>query len=195
MKDIDLKNIYSISLKLFTIIKEEYNIYLSEEKKKILDELDIFKFYKEIKGKKYPFIQFIDDKCYLNSSYDINYIEYLPFICLAVLCGNLNPLKIGLIEEELMILKDKYALTYTNKHEKESEVANIVNKTILNDIPYKVIFLDSDTEIVSYLVEEKGSKIAILYSEISKKMKNKKKNEDYSDVLDYLYEYLSSKIR
>ena len=191
---IELNNIYSTSLKLFTIIKEEYNIFLTDEQKIKIENIDIFHFYKIIKDKDLPPFYYLKDMYYLNSYYNIDFIDYLPFICLSYLCNNLNPLKIGLIELELKQLKDKYALKYKNYHEKETEVADIVSKKILNNIPYKVIFLDNDSDIVSYLVEEKGSKIGLLYAKISKQMKEIK-NNDYKDVIDNLYEYVSSKIR
>ncbi len=198
MNEIDLNTIYSTSLRLFTILKEEYSLYLSEEKRSFLETIDVFHFYKIIKEKELPPIQYIGETYYLNSYYQIDFMNYLPFICLSTLCGSLNPLKIGLMEEELKLLKEKYALKYVNHHEKETEVADVVSKTLLEGIPNKVIFLDTDSDIVSYLVEEKGSKVALFYFELSKKMKKIKNNhqlEDYSEVLDSLYEFVSSKIR
>lgn len=192
--DIDLNNIYSISLKLFTIIKEDYDIYLTEDKKKFLENLDIFHFYKVINDKDLPMIDYIGGYYYINTYYKFDLEDYLPFICLSTLCGNLNPLKIGLIELELQELKEKYALKYKCLHDKEMEVSNIFSKAFLDNIPYKIIFLDTDTEIVSYLIEEKGSKIGLLYAKISKEMKENK-NDDYKDTIDSLYEYVSSKVR
>ena len=192
--EIELNNIYSTSLKIFTIIKEEYSLYLSEEQKKKIEDIDIFHFYKVVNDKDLLPIVYIGEICYLNSFYKIDFIDYLPFICLSFLCGNLNPLKIGLIELELEKLKDKYSLKYKNYHEKEHEVADIVSKTILNNLPYKIIFLDNDADIISYLIEEKGSKIGLLYANISKQMKEIN-NHDYKEVIDNLYEYVSSKIR
>ena len=42
MKKTDLNNVFSVSLRLFTIIKEEYYNYLSNDKKEFLDKLDVF---------------------------------------------------------------------------------------------------------------------------------------------------------
>lgn len=190
----ELNNIYSTSLKLFTILKEEYSDYLTEDKKKFLNNLDIFHFYKMINDKDLPIINYIGEYCYLNSYYKVDFQDYLPFICLSTLCGNLNPLKIGLIELELKELKEKYALKYNNLHEKETEVASILSQAFLNNIPYKIIFLDTDTEIVSYLIEEKGSKVGLLYAKTSKEMKEKRQ-DDYQEIIDSLYDYVSNKIR
>lgn len=80
-------------------------------------------------------------------------------------------------------------------------------KNIIN-----IIFLDTDSEIVNYLVEEKGSKVAIFYHEISELMKSKYRgfldkkwnlNDyiafyntiDYQDVLDLIYHFISEKVR
>ncbi len=94
---IELNDLYSISLRIFTILREEFSLYLSEDKKEKLENIDIFHFYKIINDKNMPLFSFFGDICYLNSYYNID-LDYLPFICLSYLCGNLNPLKIGLIE-------------------------------------------------------------------------------------------------
>ena len=120
--EIELNNIYSTSLKLFTIIKEEYNVFLTDEQKIKIENIDIFHFYKIIKDKDLPPIYYLKDMYYLNSYYNMDFIDYLPFICLSYLCNNLNPLKIGLIELELKQLKDKYAL---------QSVINMIDKSIL----------------------------------------------------------------
>lgn len=197
----NLSSICSLSLEIFTIIKKEYSIYLSEEKQKFLNKLDINNFYKIINNSYLPPIYFIGDKYYLNDYYNLDNINTLvPFLCLAALINNLNPLKIGLIEEEILNLKDKYNINCNTYFSNELEIAEIVSKTILSDIPFKVIFKDSDTDIVSYLVEEKGSNIGITYYNVSKKMKEIKKNYfdknvDYSIVKDYLYDFISNRIR
>ena len=204
MNDIDLSNIYSLTLKIFTILKNEYSIYLSNDKIKFLDNIDVFKFYKIINNNSLPPIYYLGEQYYLNNYYDLSKIEELiPFLCLSSLVNNLNPLKVGLIEEELEYLKDKYEINILMYHKNEKEVASIISKSILSDIPFKVIFKESDVDIVNYLREEKGSKIGLFYYEISKKMKDKYKSDnyyidnsvDYSEIIDNIYDFVSSKIR
>ncbi len=200
-----LSSICSLSLEVFTILKKEYNIYLSKEKEDFLDKLDINNFYKIINNAYLPPICFIGDKYYLNNYYNLDNIEGLvPFLCLASLVNNLNPLKIGLIEEELLYLKDKYNLNINVYFNEELEVANIVSKKLLLDIPFKVIFKDSDIDIVNYLVEESNSIIGLVYYNVSKKMKDIRKNRDlfsvnsdinYEEVKNYLYDFIGSKVR
>ena len=192
MKKADLNNLYSISLRLFTILKEEYYNYLSSDKKKFLDELDIFHLFKVVKNKQLPIFSNIGETIILNEHYKVNFVEYLPFICLSCLCGNLNPLKIGLIEKELKELNEKYALGYRTINEKELDVANVVSKSFLEDIPFPIIFIESDIETFSYLSEELGSKIALLYKKISDSMKE---SNDYSKTMDLIYDYLSNKVK
>ncbi len=207
MNNIDFTNIYSLSLQMFSIIKEEYNLYLNNEKRKFLEELNIFKFYKEVNDKTLPPIYYLGDTYYINSFYDMNnLINYIPFLCLASLCGSINPLKTGLIEIELDYLKEKYAIKYNTINIKEKEVAELVLKSLLTDVPYKIIFLENDLDILAYLQEEKGSRVGLFYSKISKEMKEKKINNykkynyyyeqlDYSKQLDSLFDFLSSKLR
>lgn len=84
-------------------------------------------------------------------------------------------------------------------------------ESILKDLPFNIIFLDNDTEIFYYLSEEKGIKIAKMYYEVSCLMKEKYKKLtgnfslkdflsfydalDYSDVLDFVYDFINMKIR
>ena len=67
-----LKEICRLSLDIFTIIKEEYSIYLSPEKGKFLANLNIDNFYKIINKASLPEIFFMGDKYYLNSYYNFN---------------------------------------------------------------------------------------------------------------------------
>ena len=205
MKNIDLTNIYSLSLKMFTILKEEYSRYLSNDKLNFLENLDIFNFYKIVDNKNIPPIYYMGDKYYINSNFDLTKLEKIvPFLCLSSLCSNLNPLKIGMIEEELLYLKDKYKLNITTYFYKELEVSKLISKTILLDVPFKIIFKESDSDIVNYLTVECGSPIGICYLNTSKKMKEIKNNlnyfveddnVDYSIVIDYIYDFISYKIR
>ena len=205
MKSLDLTNIYSLSLKIMTILKEEYKVYLSEDKLKFLNNLDVFKFYKNVDEKNMPLFYYFGNKYYINCNIDINYFEQLvPFLCLSSLCSNLNPLKIGLIEEELLYLKDKYQLNIKTNFKKELEVSSIVSQSILKDVPFKVIFKETDSDIVNYLIEECGGKIGMCYLDVSKKMKMIRKNNyylfenddvDYSEVLDFLYSFISNKTK
>lgn len=195
MKEADLNNVFSISLRLFTILKEEYNNYLSEDRKKFLEELDIFHFYKFVNSKDLPVFVNIGDTILLNKYYKVNFIEYLPLICMSSLCGNINPLKLGLIEKELNYLNEKYALGYKTINDKELDVATVVSKSLLDDISFPIIFIENDIDIFDYLAEEKGSKLAFLYKEISDSMKNNYNSKDYSQALDLIYDYLSNKVK
>lgn len=200
-----ISSICSLSLEVFTILKKEYEVYLSEEKKDFLNKLNIDNFYKVINNTYLPPIYFIGDKYYLNSYYNLDNIELLvPFLCLSSLVTNLNPLKIGLIEKELLDLKDKYDLNIKTYFKEELEIADIVSKTLLVDIPFKVIFKESDVDIVNYLVEDASSDIGLTYYNISKKMKDIRKNTDYfsinstinyEEVKDYLYDFIGNKVR
>ena len=203
--DNKLSNIYNLSLEVFKILKDEYSIYLSKEKKEFLENLNINNFYKVVNNSYLPSIFYIGDKYYLNSYYNLDNLESLiPFLCLASLTSNLNPLKIGLIEEELLYLKDKYNLDIDTYFKEELEIAKLVSKSVLLDVPFKIIFKESDIDIVNYLVEEKGSNDGLIYYNISKKMKEirekddyftKEKNFDYEEVKDYLYDYIGSKVK
>ncbi|MBR3660958.1 MAG: hypothetical protein IKN63_03530 [Bacilli bacterium] len=200
-----LKEICRLSLDIFTIIKEEYSIYLSPEKGKFLANLNIDNFYKIINKASLPEIFFMGDKYYLNSYYNFNNIEKLiPFLCLSSLITNLNPLKIGLIEVELSYLKNKYNLDIDTYFVKELEVANLVNEAMLINVPYKVIFKESDSDIFSYLTEELGSNYAICYNNVSLAMKKiwgnrnyfkEHKEIDYLEVIDYIYTFIINKVK
>ena len=205
MDENKLSEIYDLSTKIFDILKKEYEIYLSSSKKEFLSNLDISKFYKVINKRNMPSIFYIGDTYYLNTYYNLdNILSIVPFLCLSSLVTNLNPLKIGLIEEELLSLKDKYNLDIAINYPRELEVAKIVSSGILNDIPFKIIFKDSDTEIVNYLQEEINSSCAFCYYNVSKQMKkirvgsnyfNKEDDIDYSLVIDYLYDFIGHKVK
>ena len=108
----------------------------------------------------------------------------------------------GFIECELLYLKDKYNLDIETIFSNELEIANVLSKGLLEDIPDKIIFKDSDIEIVNYLNNEYGIKVGMLYYDLSsnmKKLKNKSdyydinKIIDYSSILDNLYGFISNK--
>ena len=200
-----LENICRLSLDIFTIIRNEYSIYLSSEKKDFLDKLDVNNFYKIVNDASLPIVFFMGDKYYLNAYYNLDNIEKLvPFLCLASLVTNLNPLKLGLIEVELLYLKNKYDLDINTYFVNEFEVADLINEAILINVPSKVIFKENDSDIFSYLTEELGSNYALCYYNVSSSMKKIRGNEnyfsdfkerDYSEIIDYLYQFISNKVR
>ena len=199
------KNICELSINFFRILTDEYGIYLSDKKKEFLDKIDIFKFYKVINDSSLPNIFFLGGTCYLNSYYDLNNIESLiPFLCFSSIISNLNPLKIGLIEEEILYLNDKYNLDIKTNFNNELEVARIVSRSLLNNVPFKVVFKESDSDIVNYLQEESQSDTAICYYNVSRQMKNMRKVDDYfnsskeidySNICDYLYDFIGRKLK
>ena len=237
MKDIDLSSMISRAQVVFDIIKNEYKVFLSSEKLDLIENLDYSKFFKLMeKDNNYP-IYLSGDTYYLNPNLD-SIIEDIPnnsnnlysmylrnnkqdkiyydliiFMCLSLLCGELNPLKIGLIEYEIRKINqvNNLDVSLVNNY-KELEIASIVREKLLDDIPYNIIFLDSDIEIFNYLTEEKGITVAKHYYEISKLMQEKFKgfdknkftlkgfldyynNVNYDDVLDIIYDFINTKIR
>jgi len=200
-----LENIYELSDQLFKIIKDEYKLFFNKEQIIFLDNLDIKNLYKIINNKKLPRIFYLDNKYYLNDYYNLENIEKLvPFMCFSFLIKNINPLKIGLIEEEIKYLKDKYELDIENIFSSELEVAELLSQGLLNDLPFKVVFKDSDLDIINYLTEESGSKFGLFYASISKEMKKIKKEKDYfnfddkvdySNITDIIYDFISKKVR
>lgn len=199
--DNQLSSMCSLSLEMFTVIKQEYSIYLDDERIKFIDELDINNFYKFIDDETLPQFFYLGNAYYINKHYNLNIIEYVPFLCLSSLCPNLNPLKIGLIEEELEYLNEKYNLNIRTLFNKELEVGKIITSSILSNVPYKVIFKESDVDIVNYLNEECGSKTGLFYFQISKMMKDLRKNNNFNDdinyqeIIDLIYDFISAKVR
>ena len=218
MKDIDLSSMISRAQVVFDIIKNEYKVFLSSEKLDLIENLDYSKFFKLMeKDNNYP-IYLSGDTYYLNPNLDSIiedkiYYDLIIFMCLSLLCGELNPLKIGLIEYEIRKINqvNNLDVSLVNNY-KELEIASIVREKLLDDIPYNIIFLDSDIEIFNYLTEEKGITVAKHYYEISKLMQEKFKGFDknkftlkgfldyynkinYDDVLDIIYDFINTKIR
>lgn len=237
MKDIDLSSMISLTQEVFEIFKKDYMVFLSREKKDLLLNLDFSHFYKVLEKNDFPFIYFFGDTYYLNLDLDnqkqslnsdlsnlyTNYLrinnindifqDLVLFMCFSLFCGEMNPLKLGLIEFEIRKIHSKYGIRTSNiNNYKELEVGEVLLDGLLKDVPFNIIFLDTDSEIVNYLVEEKGSKVAIFYHEISELMKSKYRgfldkkwnlNDyiafyntiDYQDVLDLIYHFISEKVR
>ena len=146
---------------------------------------------------------------------DINtiYNNLVISLVLSLFCGELNPLKIGLMELEVRNISNKYNISVSNVNNyKELSVASLVKEKILNDLPFNIIFLDSDIEIFHYLTIEKGVEVAKLYHKISEMMKSKYKtiknkkfslkkyiefydSINYDDVMDLIYAFINMKIR
>ena len=235
MNDNILSSMISRAKVVFDIIEKEYKVFLSRDKREILENITYSNFFKVCEKEDLPPIYLMGNTYYLNQkivkeipSLDGNdlYSTYLKendnfnlfndliiFMCLSILCGELNPLKLGLIELEIREISNKYNLnTSSVNNYKELNIARIVKDKILNDVPFNIIFLDSDIEIFNYLTEEKGIKVAKLYYQISKMMKSKYKgfsksnfnlksfidyynNINYDDVMELIYDFLNTKIR
>lgn len=238
MKDIDLSSMISRAKVVFDILEKEYKIFLSSEKKEMLENIIYSNLFKVCENTNLPPVYLSGDTYYLNRSLDkeikslsetslyskylketdINdiYLELVIFLCLSMLCSELNqlnPLKIGLIELEVRKISNKYNIKTSNiNNYKELEVATLVHDKILNDVPFNIIFKDSDIEIFYYLGVEKGIEAAKIYHEISLLMKKKfakiKTSEfslkkflkhyesiNYEDVMDLIYDYINVKIK
>ena len=235
MKDIDLSSMISRAKIVFDILEKEYKVFLSSEKKEMIENIIYSNLFKVCENTNLPPVYLSGDTYYLNrtldkeikslndnslySKYlketDINdiYLELVIFLCLSMLCSELNPLKKGLIELEVRKISSKYNIkTSSVNNYKELEVATLVHEKLLNDVPFNIIFKDSDIEIFYYLGLEKGIEVAKLYHEISSLMKKKfKKIEtsefslkkylvyyesiNYEDEMDLIYNYINEKIR
>lgn len=219
MNSINLNDIINLTKMIFDIIIKEYSIFLSPEKKELLDNFDYNNFYKIVSEDKLPPIYLnethylLNEKIALNSE-EINnfYLKLVPLMCFMFVCGDINYLKLCLIRLEIQKLADEYHLNIDNYNFEDIEVAKLVEEKILDDLPKKIIFLDSDVEIFNYLAEEKGLPTAKVYYQISKMMDSKFKdfsnnnfnlNEffeylrtiNYEDVFDLIYEFINKKIK
>ena len=152
-------------------------------------------------------IYLLGDTYYLNSNYIDKIDNHLViFMCLSLFCGDINPLKFGLICLEIEKLFN------FNKSYKELKIARILKEKVLEDIPFNIIFLDSDIEIFNYLSEEKGIEIANFYYQVSNLMKAKYndfnfdkfnfdefnnfyENINYEDILDIVYSFIHHNVR
>ena len=197
MKDIDIERI-------FDIIKKEYGVFLSNEKIALINELDYQNIIRLTKEKSKVSIS---GDYYLN--FDMLDYDLIILLCLSILCGKLNPLKIELIKLESLHIKS--LLNLDNSNEDDLMIARIIKEKVLADVPFNVIFLESDVDIFDYLTEEKDLKTAKFYYEISKLMlsiyrKNGKEefnllkylqvrdSLNYDLVYDKLYNFVSKKV-
>ena len=123
-------------------------------------------------------------------------------MCLAYICSNLNPLKIILIDYEINKIIEDNNLE-RNLSINNFELVNIIENKIINDLPYNIIFLESDIEIFNYLRIEKGIKIAKLYHNIAISLGTINnpleyyltyKNLNYDNTYDMLYNFINEKI-
>lgn len=234
MKELDLSSMISLGCKVFDIIEKDYKVFLKKDKLSYLLNFDLKKLFKVINKEDFWGLYFESDTYYLNlnlekeidelpDSFNLsNYLkntnleeifqEFIIFLVLNLFCGEINPLKMGLMEVECQKISEKYNIKNSPFLKgKEMEIAKIMLESILKDLPFNIIFLDNDTEIFYYLSEEKGIKIAKMYYEVSCLMKEKYKkfssnfslkdffnfydDLDYSDVLDFIYDFINMKIR
>lgn len=235
MKDIDLSSMINRAKVVYDVIESEYKVFLSSSSKEMLENVLFSNLFKMTENLELPPIYLSGDTYYLNrnldkdiktlngndlySTYlrkiDLNtiYNDLVVFFVLSSFCGELNPLKLGLIEFESRNICDKYKISNSNiNNYKEYEIACLVKEKILGDVPFNIIFLDSDIEIFHYLTIEKGIEVAKLYHQISEMMKNKYKNIknkkfslkrylefydslNYDDVFDLIYDFINLKIK
>lgn len=204
MKD-NLSSIISLAKEVVDIIDKQYRVYLSKEKLELINNMDYKNLFK-LSDIKIP-IYLLGDTYYLNSNY-IDKIDdnLVIFMVLLLFCGDINPLKFGLIQLEI---EKKFN---SNKSYKELEIARLIKNKVLSDLPYNIIFLESDIEIFNYLSEEKGIVIANFYYQVSNLMKSKYnqfnfddfninefnifyENINYEDILDLIYSFIHQKIK
>lgn len=194
----ELNSLISLCDEIFDIIKENYSKYLNKEKLELLNNINYNNLFK-IK----------DDTIYYKIdcfSYPLNKnnltIEIVIFMCLAYICSNLNPLKIILIDYEINKIIEDNNLE-RNLSINNFELVNIIENKIINDLPYNIIFLESDIEIFNYLRIEKGIKIAKLYHNIAISLGTINnpleyyltyKNLNYDNTYDMLYNFINEKI-
>lgn len=235
MNDSGLINFNNFSKNALDIIKKEYQVYLSDEKIEILNSInpDTFFTFNDSSNKNYIILGtkniYLRDDLYQNLSktndpyilnflkkYDNSYQIYqdlIIYLYLIFICDELTPLKLGLIEKEVRNLSIKYNFSISSiNNYKELEVINILYEKILSDLPYKIIFLDSDIEIFNYLLEEKDINVAKLYYQISKEMINEYsnfpqqrdnlenilnfyKNINYENILDNIYSFIHKRVK
>lgn len=235
MKDIDLSSMISRAKVVFDVLEKEYKVFLASEKIEMLEGIIYSNFFKVTENASLPPIYLSGDTYYLNRTLDkerksltsddlySNYLrsnniskiyeEVVIFLCLSLMCGELNPLKIGLIELEVREISNRHGISTSsiNNH-KELDIAILVKEKLLNDVPFNIIFLDSDVEIFNYLATESGIEIAKFYYRISEMMSQKyqglKDKEfslgkflnyyeaiNYDDVMDVIYDFINTKIR
>ena len=211
MNDI-LRRINDFSQVVLDVYKENYSSNLFKSPKE--ETLDLNNFYHLIKKKYYPPLYFLGDSCYLNTNFfnKEELISIVPLSIFSFLTNADNPLKIGFIELEITNLKNKYAWQDIKTYfEKEKLVADTLSKTILTDLPLNTLSFENEIDYLNYLRDEKGSKIALFYHSISKKMYEKYKylnknftreqfinfynKLNYDDIIDEIYDFVTKKIR
>ncbi len=191
----ELSSLISLTQEIFDIIKNDYGKYLKKEKQELLDNNNLFKI--------------IDDTIYYQKdgfSYPLKKdnlgIEIIIFMCLASLCGNLTPLKIALIDYEVNQIIENNTLERTLEVN-NFELVDILKSRILDELPYNIIFFDTDIEIFDYLANEKDVKVAKLYYEINSSLGNftnpldyylTYKNFNYEEAYDKVYNFINKKI-
>ena len=189
--------------KIFDIIKKEYSLYLTKEKSALIENLDYQKLFRITKKNS---DKISEDTYYLNET-NLDY-DLVILLCLGVLCGKLNPLKVELMHLEVLKIKEKLDL---DCKEESIMLPTIMKEKILSDVPFNIIFLESDVEIFNYLAEEIDLKTAKFYYEISDMMQSiyekttgeefnlfkyleVRNNLNYDEVYDKLYNFVSSKV-
>ena len=206
MKEVGFNNITFYIEKIFSIIKEEYGDFLNQDQRDFLTNLDYSKFLKYSKDFPNPYLSLTNDFYYINDN-SFN-ISKLIFMCLAILCGNITPLKTGLILIEVNNIISKYNLGVNDNEYQSIEVAKIVKSSLLKELPFNIIFFESDIEISNYLVLEKGIQVAKFYYEISDMLNSIvikdnfnpfqyleiSSSYNYDSIYDKLYDFINSKV-
>ena len=183
----ELKSFNSLTQEIFEIIKTDYGKFLTKEKLEYLDNNNLFKI--------------VDDTIYYQKdlvSYPLKKenltIQVIVFMCLLSVCSNINPLKILLISDEVNNIITKYNLD-ENNNIRNFDFIDILKTKILDDLPFNIIFLDTDIEIFNYLVTEKGIKTARLYYDINKSLGRVNNPIDYYlNYQDYDFDLAYDKV-
>ena len=183
----ELKSFNSLTQEIFEIVKTDYGKFLTKEKLEYLDNNSLFKI--------------VDDTIYYQKdlvSYPLKKenltIQVIVFMCLLSVCSNINPLKILLISDEVNNIITKYNLD-ENNNIRNFDFIDILKTKILDDLPFNIIFLDTDIEIFNYLVTEKGVKTARLYYDINKSLGRVNNPIDYYlNYQDYDFDLAYDKV-
>ena len=99
-----------------------------------------------------------------------------------------------LISDEVNNIITKYNLD-ENNNIRNFEFIDILKAKILDDLPFNIIFLDTDIEIFNYLVTEKGIKTARLYYDLNKSLGRVNNPIDYYlNYQDYDFDLAYDKV-
>ncbi len=212
MNNDTIKKVNDFSEVVLDACRENYssNSFISNK----LDVIDSSNFFRLIKKKYYPPIYFFGDICFLNLNFfsKDELISVVPLSIFMFLANSFHPLKIAFIELEIAKLKDKYnwqeVIIY---FEKEISLVNLLEETVLSDLNLNMLNFENDIDFINYLRDEKGSRVAIFYYNIVKKInkkymslpKNYSKEQfinfynklDYNDIVDEIYDFITKKIR